>query len=499
MAVPLVAIGDSLTQGMTHGSIYKTEIAYPNLIAPCLSEEGFNRPDFTGEGGIPLNIESILRLLEKRVGSRIHWYEVPAAVQVILETLDKTEDYWERGDGSKPFQPDLRHHNLAISGLQLGDCDTLTEAICSQELQNRKQPQWLPSGLRRLTANWNWDDNFLNQIPTLPLYRNTRRTLNCSFDQQYTSFSQITSAQHLADSQGGIENLIFWLGSNNCLGTVTGLEIKPSTKDDIDKLPHQRTCNLWEVDHFKTLLDRIVPKIALIGAQNVFVGTIPHVTIPPVTRGVSPGKRDCEARNSRGYYDFYTHFWIWDDDFDPDKPDKHPRLNAEEAELIDHNIDGYNDLIREMAQKQGWYVVDICKALDQLAYRRQASQVTYPFPPGLSAALQKYQPRRVSSSGQPLIDTRFLRIFEGGNVAGGLIGLDGFHPTPVCYGLIAHEFMEVMKQADVTVNQPADWWDRVVLSDTILMDMPESLGYLQETLNFLENRTPLLRLLRLWN
>jgi hypothetical protein len=497
MAVPLVAIGDSLTQGMTHGSIYKTEIAYPNLIAPCLNENSFDRPDFTGEGGIPLNLENILRVLQNRVGSRIHWYEVPSAVQVILATLDKTEDYWERGDGSKPFPPDLRHHNLAISGYQLGDCDTLTEAICSQEIQNRKHPQWLPQGLRRLTANWNWDDNLFNQIPTLPMYRNARRTLNCSFDKQYASFSQIASAQHFADSQGGIENLIFWLGSNNCLGTVTGLKIKPSTKDDIDKLPHQRTCNLWEVDHFKILRDRIAPQIAQIGAQNVFVATIPHVTIPPVSRGVSPGKRGSAARNSRGYYDFYTHFWVWDDDFERN-PDQYPKLTAEQAEEIDKTIDAYNDLICDMAQKQGWYVVDICQQLDKLAYRRQGSQVSYDFPPGLIAALQKYQPNRVSAAGQPLLDTRFLCMKEG-NFKGGLIGLDGFHPTPVCYGLIAHEFIKVMQQAGVTVNQPSDWWERIVLSDTILMDMPESLGYLQETLSFLEHRTPLLRLLRLWN
>lgn len=498
MAVSLVAIGDSLTQGMTHGSIYKTEISYPNLIAPCLSENPFNLPNFTGAGGIPLNLENILRVLQKRVGSQIHWYEVLSALQIIWQTLDETEDYWERGDGSKPFPPDLRHHNLAISGFQLGDCDTLTEAICSQTLESRRQPQWLPQGLRRFTANWQWDDNLLNQIPTLPLYRNARRTLNCNFDKQYASFSQIASAQHFAESENGIDNLIFWLGSNNCLGTVTGLKVKKSTKDDIDKLPHQRTCNLWEVEHFKILLDRIVPKIASIGAQNVFVGTIPHVTIPPVTRGVSPYKRGNSARNSRGYYEFYTHFWIWDDDFEKN-PEKYPKLTAQQAEEIDQTIDGYNQLIRDVAQKQGWYVVDICQQLDKLAYRRQGSQVTYDFPPDLSAALQKYQPYRVSASGQPLIDTRFLRILGENQFAGGLIGLDGFHPTPVCYGLIAYEFMQVMQQAGVALNIPSDWWETIVLSDTILMDMPASLGYLQNTLSFLEHRTPLLRLLRLWN
>ncbi|MEC4803339.1 MAG: hypothetical protein SAJ12_05095 [Jaaginema sp. PMC 1079.18] len=498
MSLPLVAIGDSLTQGMTHGSICKTEIAYPNLIAACLSQYPFNRPDFMGEGGIPLNLEQILRNLQTRVGSQIHWYEVISAMQVVWATLDRTEDYWERGLGASPFQPDLFHHNLAVSGFQMGDCDTLSEAVCTQELLNRKYPRWLPQGLRRLTSNWAWDDDLVRQLPTLPLYRNARRTLNRSFNLQYGKFSQVEVARHLAETEGGIDNLIFWLGSNNCLGTVTGLKLKPSTREDIDKLPHERTCNLWEVEHFQILCDRVAPKIAQIGAKNVFIGTIPHITIPPVTRGISPGKKGNAARNSKGYYDFYTHFWVWDDDFSRE-PHKYPKLTAQQAEAIDRNIDGYNEILRRTAQKYGWHIVDICEQLDRLAYRRQGGNPTYNFPLGLIAALQELKPSRVSSSGEPLLDTRFLRILPEGGFAGGLIGLDGFHPTPVCYGLIAYEFLEVMRQAGVAINMPKRWWETIVESDSILMDMPESLRYLEETLSFLEHRTPLLRLLRIWS
>lgn len=33
MPVPLVAIGDSMTHGVTNGGVFRTEIAYPALIA----------------------------------------------------------------------------------------------------------------------------------------------------------------------------------------------------------------------------------------------------------------------------------------------------------------------------------------------------------------------------------------------------------------------------------------------------------------------------------
>jgi len=483
MPAKLVAIGDSLTQGFTSGSIYQTEFSYPAMIAQCLGDANFRSADFTGEGGFPLNIEKVLRLLVDRYGSKVNWHEVIPAALSVRSLLDRVEDYWERGEGNQPSATGSLHHNLAVFGFQLGDCDTLTEAICRRAIPE-------PT------------DNPLKQIPEFPMYRAARRTLNPSFDSKLENLSQITAAQAIAQAEGGIENLLFWLGANNCLGTVTELEIRWSTEDDIEKLAHQRTCNLWHPEHFQKLLNRVAPQIHAIGATNVFIATVPHVTIPPVSRGVTPGKTGLDAVDSNGYYEFYTRFWVWDDEFSK-APHKYPYLVSEEARKIDSVIDSYNQSIRAAAEQYGWHVVDICEKLDQLAFRRQGGQVQFPFAQGFINALQANPntQHRVSANGKPLLDTRFLGIFPNEidplkKFRGGLIGLDGFHPTPACYGLIAHEFLQVMEGAGVAINQPPNWWDEIINADTLLTNPPSNLEHLSNTLGFLYYRTPLPKLIK---
>ena len=59
----LVAIGDSLTQGVQSGAIYKTELSFPALIAEAMGlrvPSDFRVPRFPGSG-LPLNIEALLR------------------------------------------------------------------------------------------------------------------------------------------------------------------------------------------------------------------------------------------------------------------------------------------------------------------------------------------------------------------------------------------------------------------------------------------------------
>jgi hypothetical protein len=483
MPAKLVAIGDSLTQGFTSGSICRTEISYPAMIAQCLGDANFRSADFTGEGGFPLNIEKVLRLLVDRYGSKVSWHEVIPAALSVRSLLDRVEDYWERGEGNKPSATGSLHHNLAVFSFQLGDCDTLTEAICRRAIPE-------PT------------DNALKQIPEFPMYRAARRTLNPSFDSQLENLSQIAAAKAIAQTEGGIENLIFWLGANNCLGTVTELKIRWSTEDDINKLAHERTCNLWRPEHFQKLLNRIAPQIDAIDATNVFIATVPHVTIPPVSRGVTPGKTGLDAVDQNGYYEFYTRFWVWDDEFSK-APHKYPYLVSEEARKIDSVIDSYNQSIRSAAKQYGWHVVDICEKLDQLAFRRQGGQIQFPFAQGFINALQANPntQRRVSASGQPLVDTRFLGLFPNETdllkkFRGGLIGLDGFHPTPICYGLIAHEFLQIMQRVGVAINQPPNWWDDIITADTLLTDLPPNLAHLNDTLGFLYHRTPLVKLIK---
>lgn len=472
MPAKLVAIGDSMTHGFQSGSISRTDLSYPAMIAQCLDDTAnFNFPDFKGQDGLPLNLEALVRRLSKRYGGKLSLLKVVPAALTVQSFMDQVEDYWERGDGSLPSNTGPLHRNLAVFGFQLGDCDTLTEELCRRSIPLAK-------------------DDLVSQIPEYSMYRAARRTLNPSFTSDFKELSQVVAAKQIASQSGGIENLIFWLGANNCLGTVIDLKIRWSEEADLYRFSHQRTCNLWLPSHFRKLLERIAPKIVDIGAQNVFVGTIPHVTIPPVSRGITPNASDGAELSEDGYYEFYTHFWVWDDDFSR-TPHQYPYLTRDEARQIDSVIDEYNEELKDQAEKHGWYIVDLCSKLDQLAFRRQQGKPTYTFPQPLVDAL-KSNPgtqNRFTEDDRPILDTRYLRFDskEGqleNRFKGGIVSLDGIHPTTIAYGLIAHEFLEIMTKKGVTQVHPLDW-NSIVASDSLVTNLPPNLANLQDTLGFL--------------
>lgn len=478
MPAKLVTIGDSLTQGFHSGSIFHTHLAFPAMLAQCLDAE-FKSPDFAGGNGLPLNLEQLLRTLADRYGPYINWWEFLPAIRTVKRFMNQSEDYWERGDGNGLSLTGPLHHNLANWGFQLADSYTLSAEICRHLIPPAK-------------------NQHLNQIPESAQYRSVRRTLNPSYSSQYQHLTQIGAAQYLAQTAGGIDNLIFWLGANHCLPAVANLEVKWSDDAELNRLPHQRTANLWRPEHFKIVLDRATAELAKIDAKYVFIGNVPHVTIPPVSRGVTPGASADQGQDAEGYFEFYTHFWIWDRDF---SPQRHPFLTREEVRQIDIVIDEYNHLIQQKAQKMGWHLVDICSLLDQLAFRRRRGVPTYQFPSELVAALaaNPITQARVLN-GQPLLDSRYPRVNPQETdptlkYKGGLFGLDGVHPSTVAYGIVAHEFLQVMQQAwadhgeSVQVN-PLNW-HQIVASDTLLTDPPSNLGPLQDTLGFLSSQTPL--------
>lgn len=73
MTAKLVVIGDSLSQGFQSGSIYNTFKSYPAMLADALNDNfNFSYPMFgasedgksdDGEGGLPINLEMLLRVL----------------------------------------------------------------------------------------------------------------------------------------------------------------------------------------------------------------------------------------------------------------------------------------------------------------------------------------------------------------------------------------------------------------------------------------------------
>jgi hypothetical protein len=167
-------------------------------------------------------------------------------------------------------------------------------------------------------------------------------------------------------------------------------------------------CTLWTPEAFREELDVLAAHIADIDARHVYLATVPHVTIPPITRGMMKD-RGCLPEGER-YFDYYTRFFIRDKEFRPER-DKH--LTKAEAIEIDAFIDAYNELLVAEATRRGWHLVDMCGVLDRLAVRRNHGKPTYPMPPELSD-----------------LSLRFFEIRPGGGVkSGGLIGLDGVHPT----------------------------------------------------------------------
>lgn len=476
-AHPIVVIGDSLSQGFMSGAIHRPDLSWPALVARALGHhESFRFAPFDGQGGLPLNLEMILQRVSERCGKRIQWWELVPALIHLREILDDIEDHWETGRGTWPLPARGVHHNLSVWGFELGDADSVTEGVCRRHIPKPK-------------------DNLLKQIPEWSMYRTARHVLNPGFHAEPSEWSQVRNAIELG-CDGGIGSLIVWLGANNALGTVTSLDIKESEDADLDRLPHERKCNLYFPEHFDRLFARVTSRLAQVEAERVFLVTVPHVTIPPVTRGVSP---NTGGRDEDGYYEFYTRPWVWDRSFDERR---HPNLTGAEAKKIDSYIDRYNETIRAAAGKRSnWHVIDACAMLDSLAFRRSGGLPKYEFPRRLVRALRASEKLSylVDDDGTVRLDTRFLMVRDenlGRLAKGGLFSLDGIHPTTIGYGLMADLVLREMKKVGaVGPKKKRLDWDAIVASDTLVGSPPALLANLRDALTFLDKRGQMSRLL----
>jgi len=398
----LVAIGDSLTQGFQSLAIYATNLSYPAMIAECLGvpPPGFQMPSFLGKGGLPINIEWVARQLEERYAGRLEAFKWIPAVHTIVELLDEVEDYWERGKGAQPSSNAL-YHNLAVWGFEAGDAYNINAGMCEDAIQN-PQDDW-----------FSW--------PSQPRLRTAYRVLNPAQLPARRVDTQISVAKKIKQQDGEIENLIVWLGANNCLGTV--VQLKMVETGDNPPGPNS-TYTLWKPTAFRTEYEELARQINEIGATNVYVATVPHVTIPPVTRGIMKDRGRLPL--SRTYFDYYTRFFIKDKEFNENRD---PYLSGAQAAQIDQYVDEYNAIIRAQAGQYGWHIVDMCKVLDDLAVRRNHGTPKYQMPEALRDLT--------------------IRLFEidtsGKRISGGLTSLDGVHPTTCGYAIAAQEFINVMR------------------------------------------------------
>jgi hypothetical protein len=158
-----------------------------------LGEEEFRHPSFSGEGGLPVNIERLLRRLDQEFGRELNPWEIPLAAIHLRSWMDRIEDYWERGAGSEPLPDRGPHQNLGVLGFEIQDAYQLTAGLCEEALEK-------PS------------DAWLLQLPEQAMFRIARRVLNPTHSRRRDSRRPRSSAPR--SSPGGNENPL------RCWGTT---------------------------------------------------------------------------------------------------------------------------------------------------------------------------------------------------------------------------------------------------------------------------------------
>lgn len=439
----LVALGDSLTHGFQSGAVSATDLSWPAIVAHELGwRDAYRSPHYAGPGGLPFNLELLLRDLEERYGAELSLWEVPLALVRARAWMDSVEDYWEHGPGSRAPVVGAYNHALAMYGWDLRDVLSKTAATCEAAIARPK-------------------DDVLSQVVENHSERAALRV--------YPRWSDEVRRQTLLDAAAalgaaggdlgpGIETLVVFLGANNCLGSVTRLQVAWSGKDYADPVA-KRAYTVWRPEHFRAEYDELVARVEQIGARHVIWCTVPHVTIAPIARGLgtktSPGSR---------YFPYYARPWVSAASFDPTQ-DAH--LTGEQARAVDAAVDLYNDVIEGHVRRgresgRSWFLLDVAGLLDRLAVRRYIEDpnarpawwTPFPLPPALAAL-------------RPVPDSRFLIADgRGGRAAGGLFSLDGVHPTTICYGLIAQEVVHVMRLAGVEFFNA----DRALRTDPVSVD-----------------------------
>ena len=484
----LVTIGDSLTQGFQSGAIFNPKLSYPGIIAREMGWNQLRYPIYEGPGnGLPINLEHLVRQIENKLGETIDWWEFPSFLSLVRNYLDEVEDYWERGAGSIPPDPNGKiNHNLAVYGWDLRNTLSGTAQTCQRVLDENPAK-----------------DDYLRQVVEYHNERAAIRVLNTARDirgnaltplQAAAALSQVGTAETLDGD--GIETLIILIGSNNALGSILTFNVK-WTAEGYDDMAVNDRYTVWRPIHFKAELDKLVTEVKKIRARHVIWGTVPHVTIAPFARGVNKDTQGNKAQPGSRYFPFYTLPWISADDFDPKK---HPKITGPEARAIDCAIDQYNDYITDVVRQgrsegKDWYLFETAALLDRLASRRYIEDPDarpdwwdkvggqYQLPPELQAL-------------SPVPDSRFYTSGPQGRTSGGLFSLDGIHPTTIGYGIMAQEFIKVMqlagvkfygsdgkteRQGEVKVD-----FNRLIAEDTLISNPPKSLSNAVSLINTID-------------
>ncbi|QHG21299.1 hypothetical protein [Nostoc sp. ATCC 53789] len=496
----LFTIGDSISQGFMSLAAARTDLCFSTLIAKSMGLKvgaEYLYPEWLA-GGLPANIEKILRRLEKKYGSDINALDWLTILPTIEGVLDEAEDYYERQGGSaeQRYPGGIEFFdNVAIQGFDIADSWMITPKVCKYQIKLSND-------------KGEGKDDFFG-LPNAVFYRTALKVLNPSLNPSFDNHSQLGWLNHHTIAPGGVENLIIWLGANNALGTVIGLEINqtPNDPDQILKNPSQKPesfrevrekWNLWHPNDFKAEYQELLDRVDAIMQNNtnpdwnVFIGTVPFVTIAPLAKGVGPTTEIHVPGEEKplNYYKYYTYFPFEEDTV---RETGTLYLTLQDAIYIDDCIRTYNKVIKELVDSKNsqqdqprYHIVDLANALQEIAFKRNAGQVQYEFPEYFNFVY-------------PQVNTKYYHADTNGLLRqGGLFSLDGIHPSAIGQGLIAYEFLKEMKKVGVVDSTELDW--KSIFSSDQLYSQPITLMHefydnkeFAETIIKLFGRNPLAR------
>lgn len=465
----LFTIGDSISQGFMSLAAARTELCYSTLLARALGEvpgnDAYPLPSW-GAGGLPLNIEDLLRRLQSQYGNDISGpIDWARALMTINDQLDQVEHHYERGPGniarpqagSRQWFP-----NVSVAGFTVADAWIVTPKLC----------------MERIAADRKGAGDGFFALPNMGFERTAHAVLNPSRDPAFNEFSQLEWLRHHHVGGEGVENVALWLGANNALGTIVRMGIaKTDGADDAllkRDLDERNKYNLWSTAHFASeyeeLLDRVHDILSAGKCDaKVFIGTIPPVTVAPLARGVGMEddslKDPFDILDTSVYFERYTYF-LFDLDYARRTSNSLSKLEIYE---IDQTIAAYNKTIRKLvkalnkrqargARKVEYVIVDIAAQLLNLAFKRNRGNPPYVLPDALKELNQR--------TGRPTNTVYYNVDRQGKMTSGGVFSLDGVHPTAIGHGLIAREFMIEMTKAGVAFKSDIDWTG-IVASDSL--------------------------------
>src|SRR5262249_30852170 len=131
-------------------------------------------------------------------------------------------------------------------------------------------------------------DNILLPVVAAARERTAYRVLNPHYDPNLDGTrTQFEVCRQILARDGKIDNLIVALGANNCLPTVVDLKVDMTGQNSPGPFSKY---TLWTTRAFQQDYATLVAQIeSLNSVGNVFIGNVPHVTIPPLSHGIMKG------------------------------------------------------------------------------------------------------------------------------------------------------------------------------------------------------------------